>query len=401
MAIWRPQPYRAIGQKLGVNQVALANAIKYGKSITSHHPSLTPVFTLRHLAALSGTPYAVLRGIVGRQTEAGTDRAYRIFRIRKRLSKKGEPQRYRTICIPSPVVLRVQRYIHEHILTHLAVHSASIAYSVGNKIAEEIAVHCGCKWLIKVDVKNFFEAIPEQAVYKVFRGAGYPALISFEMARLCTRVVPFNWSEGPTGYLTNRISRYSIATYSNPSKGVQPAGTQIQGSLPQGSPSSPLLANLCARGFDEMLSELADEYGLVYTRYADDVALSTSDKSFDRRTASRVIGQIYAIMAKCGFVPNTAKTVVVPPRGRKILLGLYVDSDRPRLSREFRYKLEQHLHFCMHPKIGPVLHAKRRGFDAVLGFKNHVRGLIAYAVQVDPAYGAKRLAEFHKVMWPF
>lgn len=401
MAIWRPQPYQKTGQQLGIDPAVLASAIKHGKSIIGHHPSLTPVFTLRHLAALSGTSYPVLRGIVGRKTELGSDRAYRIFRIRKKISKVGSAQRYRTICIPSPVLLRVQRYIHEHILMHLPVHSSSIAYSAGNKIAEEIAVHCGCKWLIKVDVKNFFEAIPEQGVYKVFRGAGYPALISFEMARLCTRVVPLNWTEGPHGYLNNRCSRFSIAAYSNPSQDARPAGTQIQGSLPQGSPSSPLLANLCARKLDEKIEELADDYGLVYTRYADDLALSTDDQCFTRRKAKQVIGRIYSLMASCGLTPNTAKTVVVPPGGRKLLLGLYVDSDRPKLSRDFRYRLEQHLHFCLHPRVGPVSHAKQKGFDAVLGFKNHVRGLIAYAVQVDPLYGEMRLVDFNKVAWPF
>lgn len=46
--------------------------------------------------------------------------------------------------------------------------------------------------------------------------------------------------------------------------------------------------------------------------------------------------------------------VVVLPCGRKILLGLYVDTDRPRLFRVFRYKLEQHLHFCLHAGVGPL-----------------------------------------------
>lgn len=84
-----------------------------------------------------------------------------------------------------------------------------------------------------------------------------------------------------------------------------------------------------------------------------------------------------------------------------MLLGLYVDGEQPKLSREFRYRLEQHLHFCLHPGVGQVSHAGRKGFDAVLGFKKHIRGLVAYVVQVDPQYGAKRLADFYRVTWPF
>lgn len=390
MSVWRAQPYVNAGRRAGADPVALAHAVRYGQSIVRHNASLVPIFTLKHLAVLSGTAYGVLRAIVSRDAPSAKDQPYRIFRIRKRIAKTGEAQRLRTICVPSPMLLRVQRYIHERILVHLPVHPASIAYNPGRVMVEDVAVHCGCQWLIKVDIKNFFEAIPEQVVYRVFRGAGYPALISFEMARLCTRVpMPFAL-ERPFNYAPNRSERYSITSYSK----------YLQGSLPQGSPSSPLLANLCSRALDERIEELALRHGLVYTRYADDIALSSEDKSFGRGHARHIIRKLYAIMRDCGFAPNLAKTIVVPPGGRKVLLGLYVDTDRPRLSREFRAKLEQHLHFCLRPDVGAVAHSKRRGFDAVLGFRNHVRGLIAYAIQVDPDYGEKRLTDFNKVVWP-
>jgi hypothetical protein len=391
MSVWRPQPYKKAGELAGADPTALAHAVRYGQTIIRHNAELTPVFTLRHLSVLSGTPYGVLREIVGRHATSKKDLPYRIFRIRKRMARPDGIERFRTICIPSPVLLRVQRYIHEHILVHLPVHPASIAYNPGKKLIDGVAAHCGCNWLIKVDIKNFFEAIPEQMVYRVFRQAGYPALISFEMARLCTRtVMPFS-PDGPFNFTQNRPDKYKITSYSN----------CLQGSLPQGAPSSPLLANLCSRLLDERIEELALLHGLIYTRYADDIALSSEDKGFGRGNAKGVIRKLYAIMRDCGFAPNLAKTIVVPPGGRKVVLGLYVDTSRPRLSREFRSNLEQHLHFCLHPDVGAVAHAKHKGFDAVLGFRNHVRGLVAYATQIDPAYGAKQLADFNKVKWPF
>src|SRR5947209_7997371 len=41
--------------------------------------------------------------------------------------------------------------------------------------------------------------------------------------------------------------------------------------------------------------------------------------------------------------PHTAKTIISPPGARKIVLGLVVDRDGPRLTRQFRERLELHI----------------------------------------------------------
>lgn len=389
MAIWRAQHYRQNGLRQGIDPQLLSRAIEYGDAITRSNRNLTPVFTLRHLALLCGASYAALRSYAGRKNDEA-NHPYRFFRIRKRTGP-GERPRRRTICVPAPELRKAQRFIHDSILSYLPVHPGSIAYSRHSRPLEEIGIHCGCRWLIKLDVQNFFEAISERAVYRVFRNAGYPALISFEMARLCTRIVPANRDEGLSGQTSGRVGRYSIEAYWN----------WRQGSLPQGAPSSPLLANLCSFRLDTLVAKIASEFGMVYTRYADDISLSTTNNHFSRSDALRVIQQVYAAMKQCDLQPNTAKTMIAPPGARKVVLGLYVDQSTPRLTREFRSRLEQHLHFCLHPNVGPVAHARRKGFSAVLGFKNHLRGLIAYATQVEPGYGATKLVDFQKVAWPF
>ena len=59
--------------------------------------------------------------------------------------------------------------------------------------------------------------------------------------------------------------------------------------LPQGAPTSPALANICAYRVDCRLTGLADWAGAVYTRYADNLALSGGDDFADaaRREAMR------------------------------------------------------------------------------------------------------------------
>jgi len=105
-------------------------------------------------------------------------------------------------------------------------------------------------------------------------------------------------------------------------------------------------------------------------------------------------------MQKIGLKPNLTKTQVLPPGARKVVLGLLVDSDRPRLSREFRSKMRMHLYFLTHSDVGPALHASKRGFESVLGLKNHIEGLINYARQIDAAYASACSQQMSNIDWP-
>lgn len=56
----------------------------------------------------------------------------------------------------------------------------------------------------------------------------------------------------------------------------------LNGSLPQGAPTSPFFANLVCRGLDRDLTNLARRYRAIYTRYADDITLSFNIRSAER-----------------------------------------------------------------------------------------------------------------------
>lgn len=383
---WRPQPYRRIGESKGIDAQTLDNAIAAGQAVIDVDPALPPIFTLRHLAHLTGANYGLLRAIVERRIE----NPYRVFRIQKRPSKNGE-KRYRTICAPDPPLLTVQRWISESVLARGRAHSSSTAYSKGSKLIAAAEPHCGCRWLVKLDVKNFFESISEISAYRVFRGLGYQPLVAFELTRLSTRL-----GSSTMLRMRGRWRKHNFPKH----KAIKAYQYGRMGHLPQGAPTSPMLANLAMVVLDDELSTLADAQGVIYTRYADDIALSTSRSDFNRDKAAKLIGQVYALMGAHGLSPNVAKTCVVPPGGRKVLLGLLVDGNVPRLTRAFKSTLRMHLHFLRHPGVGPVGHAARRGFTAVAGLRNHVEGLIAFAKQIEPEYAKARSVELASVQWP-
>ena len=162
-----------------------------------------------------------------------------------------------------------------------------------------------------------------------------------------------------------------------------------------------MLSNLAMIDFDKAIAKIAQESGLIYTRYADDLCLSRGDKDFSRIKASKIIGQISAQMGKHGLSPNSTKTKVVPPGSRKVVLGLLVNGAEPKLSREFRAKLRQHIHYLTHADYGPAAHARNREFTSVEGMRNHIEGLVAYAYDIDPSFASQCRGALQDVHWPF
>lgn len=159
--------------------------------------------------------------------------------------------------------MQTQRWIAQNILNAVGPHPASYAFGPGRNLVDAADRHAGCRWLVKMDVRQFFEFIGESGVYRVFRDLGYGALVSFEMTRLCTR-------------LHSRQYPFSAKSLEE-AQATIPYQKGAMGHLPQGAPTSPMLANLAVRRFDERLDSLAGARGWIYTRYADDLAFSTKE----------------------------------------------------------------------------------------------------------------------------
>jgi hypothetical protein len=145
------------------------------------------------------------------------------------------------------------------------------------------------------------------------------------------------------------------------------------------------------------ISSIAETFGLVFTRYADDLTFSTVCSSFTRDKAREFIKKIFEILPRYGLSPHPQKTHIVPPGARKIVLGLLVNGDKVLLSRDFRSKLECHWYYCAK---NPVDHAKKRAFSSVFGLKNYLNGLIAYARQIDSIFVDRLEKEYGTIEWP-
>lgn len=382
MALWDSQAFVAGARAANVDQQVITAALGHASAIRRVSRDLPIIFTLGHLAQVCGASLRYLNEVAGRETDP-----YRDYITRKREDPQGAAvsRRYRIICMPDPELKKVQRWMHQNILLKIAPHPASTAYSDNNTVLEAAARHVNARWLIKIDIERFFESIKEPYVASVFERLGYPDLLSFQLARLCTR-------------LPSEKSRKDIfVRQSKPAKGVMQ--NEWIGFLPQGAPTSPQLANLVMRRFDRRVTSLSRKAGLRYSRYSDDLLFSTAD-SFSRDQATSFVHQIYDALGAYGFEANRTKTSIAAPGARKIVLGLLVDRDEPKLTREFRLNIETHLHYLERPDVGPVAHADARKFASIIGLQNHLLGLVAFARQIDRNYGDELKSRLRAIIWP-
>jgi len=371
MSSWNPHIYQSEGKSRGYSDEYLKLLVNEGRANVK--AELPVVFTLGHLASMVNVPFQYLHSVVSRKIDP-----YRVFRLRKRNNK------YRIILIPEPSLLRTQRWIHENILLHCNVHPCSKAYTPGNSPYKNAETHCGAKWLVKIDIQRFFESISERQVYHLFKGMGYRNLLSFELTRITTRLGP-------------RSSKYEERRWkSRNAYKIEQYECNRVGHLPQGAPTSPMLANLVCKNLDHRLAELAEGMKCVYTRYSDDIVFSSND--LNRKKAAELIQKSSKILAHYGFRRNLQKTCVVPPGARRIVTGLLVDRDMPKLTRDFKDNLKCHLHYANEYSVAE--HCQRRGFHSLLGFRNHLEGLISYAKSVDADFGAKCQKQFEEISWP-
>jgi RNA-directed DNA polymerase len=278
------------------------------------------------------------------------------------------------ISIPPRHLMEVQQWIAQNILRHVAPSSASFAYHPGSSPVLAAEEHCGCAWLLKVDIEDFFHTITEGRISVLFFQLGYPGLLAFELARLTTMLIP-----SPTLARQPAHRWPAIPYYFSPWEGV----------LPQGAATSPMLSNLVMRNLDNRLLALSAQYGMRYTRYSDDLAFSCETRR-DRAHVERFKRLVLAELSREGFRPNLRKTVIRGPGTRRIVLGMLVNGPTPKLPREFKDMLRLQLHYLTSPKFGPSKHAERLK-TSLSTLYHRVRGLIGWAISVEPDYGAECL----------
>ncbi|MFM0158892.1 reverse transcriptase family protein [Paraburkholderia sediminicola] len=283
--------------------------------------------------------------------------------------------RCRIIEVPKSRLRALQRKVLHGLLDRAPAHDAVHGFRRGRNTVTFAAPHAGKAVVIRFDLTDFFASVHAGRVYSVIRALGYPLEVARALTALCTNRVPSGRLLAPD--VRDRIDWQERQRYRNRH-------------LPQGAPTSPALANLCAFRLDLRLAGLARSLGATYTRYADDLAFSGGDDL--ARMAERLEIRVAAIAIEEGFAVNLRKTRVMRRATRQHLAGVVVNS-HPNLARPEFDALKAVLTNCMR-------HGSRsQNRDNHADFRAHLMGRVAHVAMLNATKGAKLKAIFERIVW--
>jgi RNA-directed DNA polymerase len=159
----------------------------------------------------------------------------------------------------------------------------------------------------------------------------------------------------------------------------------LNGVLPQGAPTSPILSDLVFHPLDLALQQLVGEFGCTYGRYADDVGISSCEATIPKQIANkscrREVGpQIVALVESFGFRIHPDKTLFTGPKQTHCYLGLHIVGDSLRVPSRFVRSVDGMIHAAEVYGLAAARaeHARRQRRQRRKGFANVLRGKIEH-----------------------
>ncbi|XHS78106.1 reverse transcriptase family protein [Burkholderiaceae bacterium UC74_6] len=306
-----PELLKAVEEVVSESEIQLANALAA--------KGLPPITSRTMLAAMIG----ISPGLVWSFT-ARPQRHYRSFDI-----PKGQVTR--RIDAPRVALKVVQKWISCALARCYQAPAHVYGFVPGVSHVNAAAVHCGARWVFSVDIRNFFPSTHIGVVVNALKGMGFDDLGAALVAQIgCLR-------DG----------------------------------LAQGSPSSPVLSNICFSEMDAELARLAAEFGAKLTRYADDIVFSGCD-DFPEELRGRVLGLF--LNSPWRLAEQKTHLAVLPQRLK--VHGLLVHGAAVRLTKGYRNRIRAYEHLLKQGKIRPESLLEVKGHVAYGEFVGRVAGAV-------------------------
>ncbi len=298
----------------------IERCLNYAENL--HKQGVPIIYDIEHFSHLVGYDVSYLLRASNAQA-----RFYRHFTIPKKNNTE------RSISEPLPSLKEVQRWILDNILDKLALSRFAKGFVKNRNIKENARFHRKQRYVLSLDIKNFFPSIKYKQVFHLFSSIGYCESVSTLLSNLCT----------------------------------------LDNSLPQGAPTSPAISNLVCRRVDSRLSGFALKNKIRYTRYADDITFSGD---FD---PGRILRFTSKVLSESKFTVNKTKTRLMEQHQRQEVTGIVVNS-KMQAPRELRKKLRQQIYYIK--EFGLESHLKATN-NKRANYLSHLKGLAGFVLFIN------------------
>jgi hypothetical protein len=237
---------------------------------------------------------------------------------------------FREIKQPRKDLKAIQAWILRNILDRLSPSSFATAYIRRKNIQDNVFPHRNNRYFVSIDLEDFFPSISMRRVAKIFSLIGYSRKAASILAQLCT----------------------------------------CDGNLPQGAVTSPALSNLITAKLDRRISGYTSRRNMIYTRYADDITISSNNPTILCQALPRIIN----IIKSEHFKINLKKLRVLGPRRRCSITGLVKNNSVSKfgIGRKKKRELRAIMHYIA-LKRTPT--GKYRNEKSVIGWLNYLKSV--------------------------
>lgn len=273
------------------------------------------------------------------------ERMYHQFEI-----SKGK-EKTRIINAPDNRLKYVQRQIALLLNQLYRVRNPVHGFVAEKSVKTNALAHLRRRFLLNIDLKDFFPSITENRVTGVLESVGIGRCVASMISRLCCQ-------------------RYR---------------------LPQGAPTSPVVSNMICFRLDKQLMEIARDTRCIYTRYADDITFSSHQPPValfeatvppsGRFSPDLLAPKLRDVFQHNGFVISSEKSHYADRHSRRVVTGLKINE---LLNVDRRYVRNIRAALFSIEKLG-VTEAEEKFHDKHGGscsLAAHLRGKIAFLTHI-------------------
>ena len=258
------------------------------------------------------------------------------------LKKKNGGVRY--IHSPDRNLKYAQSRILRNILEHIEISPYATAYIKGKNLKDNATPHTNHKYLLKIDITDFFGSITYlQVISTAFNAKRFPVQIGAMLTSLCC----------------------------------------LDDVLPQGAPTSPMLSNVVMKNFDNIIGDWCKERGITYTRYCDDLTFSANTPLYN------VYIKVKNMLDQNGFEVNEDKTKFITNSSSQRVTGLTVN-EKVSIPKKYKRQLRQEVYYAIKYGIADsIIKGNKTDYmkcevPNIDSYYNHLQGKMIYVLEIEP-----------------